>query len=185
MKKPVQLELPLFPRSDDRGRSFAVTRVLKRHRAHQALLRKLAYVRRFFPELDGTPITVGLTRAASGMAVPGGKELWFNPAQISYHTIAHEFVHLLQGDNGLPKSERSCDLHSLARHWTLNDARPCYVKIPKTLLDERGTFPPESAMIVYDAAVEGLRMRENGERNYIMRFEENLAAIAAALGKSQ
>lgn len=184
IRTTAQLELSLFPRDFDPAQSFYVTRVLKRHRAHQALLKKLAYVRRYFPELDGIPITVGLTRAASGMAIPGGREIWFNPAQISYHTIAHEFVHLLQGEKGVPRSERSCDLHALARHWTLNDTRPCYLRVPNAFLDERNRFTPEHARVVFDTAVEGLRLRERGERNYIKRFEENLAAIAATLHKS-
>lgn len=181
MKAPAQLELSLFSRARDASGSFTVTRVLKRHRAHQAILRKLAYVRRFFPELDGIVIRVGLTRAASGMAVPGGREIWFNPAHISFHTIAHEFVHLLQGEMGVPRSERSCDLHSLARHWTLNDTRPCYVRIPNAFLDDTNRLTAAAARIVYDQAVEGLRRHAGGERRYIKGFEERLAAIAATM----
>ncbi|MBI4719662.1 MAG: hypothetical protein HY770_00165, partial [Chitinivibrionia bacterium] len=153
------------------------------HRSQKAIFKKLAYVRRFFPELDDKSIRVGLTRAASGMAVPGGDELWFNPTSLSYHTIAHELVHLLQGKDGLPKSERSCDLHALARHWTLNDEQPSYVKIPRELLDDAGRFPPANAKLVYDAAVEALRRRSEGAHNYIVLFEEHLRRIACGRRK--
>jgi len=73
-------------------REFVLTRPLSRHRFRNNLVRKLHYVRRFFPELDGQSIRVGLTRAATGLAVPGGDELWINPSQTSYHSLAHEFV---------------------------------------------------------------------------------------------
>jgi hypothetical protein len=178
MNRSAQLELSLFTQAQSCETRFIPTRALSRHHSYQALLKKLVYVRRFFPELDGKPIRIGLTRAASGMAVPGGKELWLNPAQISYHTIAHELVHLLQGENNIPSGERSCDLFSLARHWTLNDTEPYYLKIPRSFLDETGKIPPEKAKIIYSTAMIGLKQRELGLRNYIIFFERTLADIA-------
>jgi hypothetical protein len=180
-KRAVQLELSLFRADHTHGRRFTVTPVLQRHRLQRTLFKKLAYVRRFFPELDDRPLRIGLTRAASGMAVPGGDELWFNPSNISYHTIAHELVHLLQGHDGIPKSERSCDLFALARHWTLNDEQPCYLRTPKMLVDEAGKFSPANAKLVYDAAVEALRLRSEGTRNYIAFFEERLRQVASGM----
>ena len=154
---------------------FEPTRVLRRHRGCNNLLKRLAYVRRYFPELDGYRIRVGLTRVASGMAVPGGYELWFNPREVSYHTIAHEFVHLLQRQHGVPSGERSCDIYSLARHWTLNDAAPYYVRIPRRMYDDDGNIEPEDAKLIYDVAAQALDLRRSGLRNYIAFFERTLS----------
>jgi hypothetical protein len=180
---PVQLELSLFGPTVEEERQFILTRVLKRHRSHKKLLEKLHYVRRYFPELDRRSIKVGLTRAASGMAVPGGADLWFNPTHVSYHTISHEYIHLLQGDNNVPRSERSCDIFSMARHWTLNDRVPHYVKVPLSYSDGYGKIPPEKAKILFDVAVDALRKRDEGERNYIALFENTLKNMAAASRK--
>lgn len=156
-------------------RVFVPTAPLRRHRHYNVLLRKLHYVRRFFPELANRPLRVGLTRAASGMAVPGGDEIWLNPARLSLHTIAHELVHLLQGRHGIPAGERSCDLFALARHWTLIDTAPYYVRVPGAVVDEHGMvrFP----RLVHDTAVEAVEMRQSGTRNYIAYFERTLEEL--------
>jgi hypothetical protein len=157
-----------------------VTRALRSHRSCNRTLEKVRYVLRYFPEFGGSQIKVGLTRAASGMAVPGGFEIWLNPFRVSYHTIAHELVHLLQTTGGLvPQGERSCDLYSLARHWTLNDVIPSYVKIPARLAATDGTLPPATARVVYEAAVEALDRRQGGLRRYIAWFEERMRAVAS------
>ncbi|UCH82726.1 MAG: hypothetical protein JSW50_09610 [Candidatus Latescibacterota bacterium] len=153
---------------------FIITRPLLKHRMLHNLLRKLHYVRRFFPELDGQTIRVGLTRVASGMAVPGGNELWVNPAQTSYHTLAHEFVHLLQGSGKIPAGERSCDLYALARHWTLNDTLPYYVRLPNGFVTDGGKIRPDCARLVYAAARQAIDSRNAGVRNYIKQFEDTL-----------
>lgn len=159
-----------------------VTRALRSHRSCNRTLAKLRYVLRYFPEFDGRQIKVGLTRAASGMAVPGGFEIWVNPFRVAHHTIAHELVHLLQRTGGgVPQGERSCDLHSLARHWTLNDVAPSYVKIPPHLVSADGSLPPAAARFVYDTAVEALELKSCGLRRYIAWFEEKLRSAAAAL----
>lgn len=156
---------------------FVVTRPLLKHRMRDGLLRKLHYVRRYFPELDGKTIRVGLTRVASGMAVPGGNELWFNPAQTSYHTLAHEFIHLLQGSGDIPTGERSCDVYAMARHWTLNDTPPYYVRMPSGFLTEGGKIRPECARLIYRIARQAVDMRKAGVRNYISYFEKTLTGI--------
>ena len=164
---------------------YVVTRPLRQHRSCNKLMSRLTYVRRFFPELNGETIRVGLTRSASGMAVPGSNEMWLNPAHVSYHTIAHEFIHLLQGrDAGIPQGERSCDVFSLARHWTLNDVCPSYVKVPRVLMDTRGILSAEAAKLVFDVASDAVRRRHNGMRNYIGFFESTLGERAAPLPPS-
>lgn len=159
---------------------FRPTRVLLNHRACNKVLERLLYVRRFFPELDGRMIHVGLTRAASGMAVQGGDELWINPSHVSYHTMAHELIHLLQGEGGVPAGERSCDVYSMARHWTLNDTPPYYVKIPYSFLDARGKVRSDVSMTLYTTARRAIELRRSGLRNYIAYFEKTLGEGAEA-----
>lgn len=145
-------------------------------------MERVLYVRRYFPELDGDTIRVGLTKQASGMAVPGSKELWLNPTHISYHTIAHEFTHLLQRrDLGVPQGERSCDVFSLARHWTLNDVCPSYVKVPVSLMDARGMLSEEGSRAIYGAATDAVGRRHQGMRNYITWFESRLVELSGTL----
>jgi len=172
--RPQQLAL-LLPNTE-RGR-IVVTRALRSHRSCERVVERVRYVLRYFPEIGGTPIRVGLTRVANGMAVPGGNEIWLNPGHTSYHTIAHEFVHLLQRGGGVPRGERSCDVHSLARHWTLNDEAPSYVKIPPRLLQIDGKLTPTAARIVYEVACEALDRRQLGTRRYIAWFEERLVSV--------
>lgn len=155
-------------------REFVLTRPLSRHRSRDNLVRKLHYVRRFFPELDGQTIRVGLTRTATGLAIPGGAEVWVNPPQTSYHSLAHEFVHLLQGKNGIPTGEKSCDVFALARHWTLNDSPPYYVKFPAEFRTSAGKIRPECARLIWAIARRALEMRKEGTRNYISYFEKTL-----------
>jgi len=146
-------------------------------------MQRVLYVRRYFPELEGDTIKVGLTRQASGMAVPGSRELWLNPTHITYHTIAHEFTHLLQcRDIGVPHGERSCDVFSLARHWTLNDVCPSYVKVPVSFMDTRGLLSEEGARIIHGAASDAVGRRHQGMRNYITWFESRLVELASPLG---
>ncbi|NIM20377.1 MAG: hypothetical protein GTO51_09120 [Candidatus Latescibacteria bacterium] len=174
---PNQLEF-FFLREDKRDqRRFILTPPLSQHRFCGKLLEKLNYVERFFPELRGTTIKVGLTRAASGMAIPGGTEVWFNPSRVCYHTIAHELVHLLQGSNGIPRGEKSCDVFSLARDWTLNDTLPNYVKIPAAFHDPLGRIPEAKAKLIFAVASGAVAIRAAGLRNYIAFFEKELARL--------
>jgi hypothetical protein len=174
----LELALDLNARTDDSRGDVVVTRALRAHRSCNRTLEKVRYVLRFFPEMNGKRIRVGLTRAASGMAVAGGYEIWLNPFRVSHHTIAHELVHLLQSAGGVPQGERSCDLYSLARHWTLNDVTPGYVEIPPRLVDIDGTLPPASARLIYDTAAEALERKRSGLRRYIAWFENHLRTTA-------
>jgi hypothetical protein len=147
-----------------------------------SVIKKLTYVRRYFPELEGRTIRVGLTRVAIGMAVPGGDELWLNPGQLSFHTITHELIHLLQERGRVPSGERSCDLYSLARHWTLNDTSPYYVRIPADCIDPDGKISPDKARLIHSVATRALDLRERGTRNYIAYFEKTMEELG---GKSR
>lgn len=175
MQKASVVQLSFDFDRHDTGGLFRPTRPLLRHRGRNNVLKRLVYVRRFFPELGDQIIQVGLTRVASGMAVPGGHEIWFNPNQISYHAIAHEFVHLLQGRHGIPTGERSCDLFSLARHWTLNDTAPYYVSVPRHFIDPSGNIDAHHAQLICAVAKEAIALKQSGVRNYISHFERTLA----------
>jgi hypothetical protein len=171
-----QLELLFLSQADVAPPRMLVSAVLQRHRSKNEVLRMVAYVRRYFPELDSETVTVGLTRAASGMAVPGGKRIWLNPSRLSYHTISHELIHLLQcRDLAIPAGEKACDVFSFARHWTLNDERPSYVKVPREIVDERGRFNEANAKLLFAVAREAITQRNRGLRNYISFFEAELA----------
>lgn len=172
-KPPVQLAFAFA--AEDRG--FVLTRPLERHRFRANLVAKLHYVRRFFPELDGRRLRVGITRSAAGLAVPGGDEVWIHPSQTSYQSLAHEFVHLLQGKNGIPAGERSCDVFALARHWTLNDSPPFYVRLPVGFQTTDGKIRPECARLIYEIARRAVEMRKTGMRNYISYFEKTLDSL--------
>jgi hypothetical protein len=180
-KESAQLVLDFAPEP----RGVALTRPLARHRRRDTLLEKIHYVRRFFPELDGRTIRVGLTRSAAGLAVPGGAEVWVHPSQTTYHTLAHEFVHLLQGRGDVPKGEKSCDVFALARHWTLNDSVPFYVRVPAELHTPEGKIEPEDAKLLCETARRALDMRKAGMRNYIAFFEETLASLRPKRGTNE
>lgn len=172
----MQLELSFLSAPNVAAPRVVASSVLRKHRLKNDVLRRVAYARRFFPELEGETITVGLTRAASGMAIPGGTRIWLNPSRLSYHTIAHELLHLLQCRNlGIPAGEKACDVFSLARHWTLNDERPSYIRLPKDLMDERGRLSDAHARLVFAVAREAITQRGHGLRNYISFFEYELA----------
>ncbi|HEX5130968.1 MAG TPA: hypothetical protein VFX92_00625 [Candidatus Krumholzibacteria bacterium] len=176
---PDQLELGLHALPDAAPPRVVASRVMQKHRQKNDVLRRVEYVRRYFPELDGETISVGLTRAASGMAIPGGTRIWLNPARLSYHTIAHELVHLLQcRDLGIPSGEKACDVFSLARHWTLNDERPSYIKVPLALLDDRGRLSDAQARVVFEVAREAVVRRSQGMHRYLSFFEAELARRA-------
>lgn len=119
------------------------------------------------------------------MAVAGGNELWLNPSHVSYHTIAHELMHLLQGEGGVPAGERSCDVFSMARHWSLNDMAPYYVKIPKSFVDTRGRVRPEASRILFTVARRAVELRAGGLRRYIAYFERTLEIVAGESSRPQ
>lgn len=182
----MQLQFDLVSHTNAEAPRVVASAVLRRHRLRNDVLRRVEYVRRFFPELDGETITVGLTRAASGMAVPGGSRIWLNPSRLSHHTIAHELTHLLQRrDLGIPSGEKACDVFSLARHWTLNDERPSYVRVPRSLCDERGAVSERIGRLLFELAIDALARREQGHRRYLAHFEQEVERRGPALASSE
>ncbi|MCI0450908.1 MAG: hypothetical protein L0Z51_00800 [Candidatus Latescibacteria bacterium] len=182
----MQFELELLSIPQAKAPRVVASAVLRKHRLRNDVLRRVNYVRRFFPELEGETITVGLTRAASGMAVPGGSRIWLNPSRLSYHTIAHELIHLLQLRNlGIPSGEKACDVFSLARHWTLNDDRPSYVRVPLSVIDGSSPVGEAVSRMLYDVACDALVRRADGHRRYLAYFESEVERRSPALASRE
>jgi hypothetical protein len=143
----------------------------------------VSYVLRFFPELQGETVVVGATRGVEGRAVVGAPRIWLNPRGLSYQTIAHELVHVLQGRDGIPTGERSCDIYAIARDHTLVDMRPAYLKLPSDAFEPKGRPLPGVAQILTQSAREAIEGRSRGRRRYISWFECEAAGrlISASL----
>ncbi|MCA9757192.1 MAG: hypothetical protein KDA27_15410 [Candidatus Eisenbacteria bacterium] len=174
MKSAPQLDL-LRGRDEDRRPDLAPTPPLARHPSCPRVLDRIRRVRLFFPELDGISIRVGLTRAAAGFAAREEFMVWMNPSGLTLHTIAHELTHLLQNLGHVPKGEKSADLFALARHRTLVDEIPCYLKVPRPV---RAAWPErreEIERLLHRTAREAVQERDNGCRTYLRWFERTFA----------
>jgi hypothetical protein len=138
---------------------------------------RLEFVRRFFPELDGITVRVGLVRKPGvlgwGSLHPDHPGVWVRPRRLDAFTIAHEFTHLLQARGLVPRGERACDLWALARSPLLVDTPPGYLRVPTRLRRQR-QLPARDATLLHRAAADALRAREAGERNYLRRFEQDV-----------
>ncbi len=157
------------------GRDLIPTRVLQRHPSCGRVLDMIRQVRLFFPELDGTSIKVGLTRSAAGFASRDEPWIWVNPHRLTRHTIAHEFVHLLQWRGHAPAGEKSADLVALARHPMLADDAPWYLRTPPAMHKAPVSWKPRISALLHELAREALRRREKGLRTYLRWFESELS----------
>ena len=86
--------------------------------------------------------------------------------------LAHETMHALQYfDRRIPHGERSCDIYMLARLATrfYPREREFYVNVPRRVLSDH----PER---VKQTAQKAIQLRNNGMRNYIVWFENELRA---------
>jgi hypothetical protein len=148
------------------------------------ILERLEFVRRFFPELAGVTVRVGLARKRGvlgwGSLDPKRPGVWVRPRRLAYFTIAHEFTHLLQARDLVPRGERACDLWALARSPLLNDTPPGYLRLP-VRLRRRRELEPGLAALLCAAARGALAARERGERRYLALFERELRDAPAGL----
>ena len=175
-RRPRFSQLPLWsPSSLEPGADLLPTSALLRHPSCARVLAQVRQVRSFFPELDGTGIKVGLTRRAAGFAAKEEPHIWINPRRLTRHTIAHEFVHLLQFRGLIPTGERSADLYALARHPVLADDLPCYLRIPRSLATADAASRAVAPGLLYSVAVEALERRGEGLRTYLLWFEEEIS----------
>jgi hypothetical protein len=149
----------------------------------ERILEHLEFARRFFPELEGASIRVGLALKRGvlgwGSLDPDQPGVWVRPRRLQLFTIAHEFTHLLQARALVPRGERQCDLWALARSPLLIDAAPNYLRLPRAL--RRGRPTNDQAHALCAAARAAIGAREAGDRRYLARFE---AALAEAFGGS-
>ncbi len=171
-----QLSMDLGP---ERPR-WTFSRLAARSPHRPRMVEHLEFVRRFFPELAGLTIHVGLAQKRGvlgwGSLDPDRPGVWVRPRRLYLVTIAHEFTHLLQARDLVPRGERACDLHALARTPLLIDQPPSYLVLPRSL--RRGRPTPEQAQLLCDHARRALAAREAGDRRYLARFEHEIAAAA-------
>ena len=138
------------------------------------ILERLDFVRRFFPELDGVCVRVGLAKKAGvlgwGSLDPEHPGIWVRPRRLDHFTIAHEFTHLLQARDLVPRGERSCDLFALARSAHIVDSAPQYLRMPPCVR-EAARLEPGWAEILHRTAKSAVEARVLGRRDYLRGFE--------------
>lgn len=174
----IALEQLAFDLGPDRSR-WSLSRLVLRSPHRERILERLEFVRRFFPEMDGSTIRVGLAQKRGvlgwGSLDPDHPGIWVRPRRLDYFTVAHEFTHLLQARRLVPGGERACDLWALARSPLLVDAPPGYLRLPGSFR-ERRRVPPAVAIFLCEAARRALAAREAGDRRYLQAFEREVTA---------
>lgn len=152
---------------------WTFSRLAERSPHKARMLEHLEFARRFFPELEGVTIHVGLAQKRGvlgwGSMDPEKPGIWIRPRRLHLFTIAHEFTHLLQARGLVPHGERSCDLFALARSSMLVDHAPSYLKLPRAL--RRPALGPEHSQLLTDCARRALAARDAGDRRYLQHFE--------------
>ncbi|HEY6868102.1 MAG TPA: hypothetical protein VI792_12645 [Candidatus Eisenbacteria bacterium] len=162
---------------------WSLSRLVERSPHRPRILERLEFVRRFFPEMNGATIRIGLARKRGvlgwGSLDPERPAVWVRPRLTHYFTIAHEFTHLLQARGLVPRGERSCDLWALARSPLLIDSPPGYLRLPRALRDRR-SLEPWLPAVLHETACRAIAARARGDRRYLRRFEREVAAALAA-----
>lgn len=142
---------------------------------------RIAWVRSYYPELEGQTITFALYDAMpyAGLCDWGRNIIKLsNDGAACTRTIAHELTHMVQHHlRTIPYGERSCDLWTLARSPALNSTPPCYLHLPPGL---RRGWDRTSARYCHDLASMAIVERRNGRRQYIKWFEARLDEIHRA-----
>jgi hypothetical protein len=156
------------------GNRWTFTRKFAKKKGQSKFLERLNEARSYFPELDGHTVKVGITINADGKADLIGKGVYFRSRNVSYYVMGHELTHLLQELERLPKSERSCDIFTMARGVLFCDEAPNYVKVPKRMVDEKGFIRNDFREFIHGTARIALKIKNSGERRYIRWFERTL-----------
>lgn len=175
-KKRFPLEQLAFDLGPDRPR-WRLSRLVVASAHKQRILDYLEFARRFYPELEGLEIRVGLAQKRGvlgwGSLDPERPGVWVRPRRLQLFTIAHEFTHLLQARTLVPRGERQCDLWALARTPLLIDASPNYLRMPRVL--RRAAPTNDQAHLLCALAREAVAAQAAGDRRYLVKFE---AAVA-------
>jgi hypothetical protein len=156
------------------GNRWTFTRKFAKKKGQTKFLKRLNEARSYFPELDGHSVKVGITINADGKADLIGKGVYFRSRNVSFYVMGHELTHLLQQMEGLPKSERSCDIFTMARGVIFCDESPNYVKVPKRMIDEKGFIRNDFREFIHGTARIAVNLKNSGERRYIQWFERTL-----------
>jgi hypothetical protein len=168
-----QLAMDLGP---ERPR-WSFSRLVVRSPHRERIQERLEFVRRFFPELDGCTIRIGLAQKRGvlgwGSLDPERPGIWVRPRRLDSFTLAHEFTHLLQARGLVPMGERACDLWALARSPLLIDSPPGYLRLPRALRGRR-RLDPGDAVILHQAARAAIETRSRGDRRYLCGFEREV-----------
>jgi len=156
----------------------------------------LEFARDRFPELDGVSVKVGAIlsrRAIAGCAAVDVPYVRFARRTLSRFVAAHELTHLLQGVPGIPQTvprgEKACDLHVMARDPELIDSGWFYLRLPFGMLrgdgvrERRSQVRLEIREALHLLAVEAVERRGRGLRGYIEWFER--AALSLSLTRRQ
>ncbi len=175
-RRALPLEQLAFEVGPERPRwSFSRLVLISPHR--ERIRERLEFVRRFFPELDGTIVRVGLAKKRGilgwGSLDPKRPGVWVRPRRLDYFTVAHEFVHLLQARSLVPRGERSCDLWALARSPLLVDHAPGYLRLPTRM--RHGPVEQDTAQNLCTLARAAIAARASGDRRYLAHFEHEVA----------
>jgi hypothetical protein len=174
---------------------LAFTPLMKKRltrRAFEMIERSL----RYFPELHGKTITVGLTRKHLGSASISYRAgtisrliIRLRVRKVSYQTIGHELTHLVQGlahgDRSTPRSvarsripsgEKQCDIWTLARHPLFCDDPPTYLRLPRIVRDQW----PRYAKPVRTLCMAAIEKRQS-HRLYIHWLESEIRQLPRRL----
>jgi hypothetical protein len=147
---------------------------------------------RHFPELDGKAITVGYTRKHLGSAsviYRAGRVsqliIRLKVRQLTYQTIGHELIHLIQGmahgvrskpriidGQSIPSGEKQCDMWTLARDRLFCDDPPTYLRMPRTLREHW----PDYADSVRELCIAAIAQRAT-QRRYIQWLETQVKGL--------
>ena len=169
---PVLLEQLAMDLGPERPR-WSFSRLAKNTPHHERIVEHIEFARRFFPELEGITIRIGLAQKPGvlgwGSLDPERPGIWVRPRSLYLFTIAHEFTHLLQARELVPRGERQCDLWALARTPLLIDHAPSYLKLPRELRVRK--LSSAQAHLLCECAREALAAKDAGDRRYLVRFD--------------
>lgn len=140
---------------------------------------KLNEVLQYFPELWNNTIKVGYTSTDIGKYISSEKYSEISYVRlykgVSLHTIAHELMHSVQYmKEDIPMGERPCELWTLAREPSILDKPPMsYLSTPSKIRNNWKDWRIQ----VHNLAKQAIKERENGRRNYLKWFEDNLREL--------
>jgi hypothetical protein len=127
-------------------------------------------------------------RALAGCAAVDRPYVRFARRTLSRFVAAHELTHLLQGVPGIPQTvprgEKACELHVMARDPDLIDSGWFYLRLPWKGLrgdgtaERRGEIRREIRPLLHGIAVDAIQRRAHGKRDYIDWFEQQARRIA-------